>query len=238
MTSIELIDRLKLHGKVLSIKRMEETAQDPVKQKGCALYALKKALEGETVFVSQDGLGCRGAAKGFGFSDEIPDIPGGAGHFLSYGGGEGAPPGERIKCSPELGERLFAIQPTHVMDGYKCIRVKPYEDEDDADTVTALATADQLSLLIHLFSFRKAILDEVYAPMVSGCASVFRLPFGEIEREAPRGVIGNVDLFARSGFDRGTFFFTITGKDFATVVRDAEESVLAAPIAKKVLQRL
>lgn len=238
MTSTELIATLKLDGKALSIKRLQEPAAHPAVWKGCTLNVLNHALDGETIFLSQEGLGCKGAARGFGFSDEAVSIPGGAGYFLSYGKGEGFPPGERVKCSPELGERLLDIQPRGVMDGFQSIRVKPYEDGDGADTVTFLANADQLSLLIHIFSFRKTILDEVYVPMVSGCASVFRLPFGELTKESPRAVVGNIDVFSRVHFGKESLFFTVSGKDFDTMVRDADSSVLAAHISGKVLERL
>ena len=55
-------------------------------------------MKGETLFFHAENLSCKGAATGFGFVDGIPDIPGGFGHFLSHGRGDGFPPGERVKC--------------------------------------------------------------------------------------------------------------------------------------------
>ena len=236
--SAGLAQALKIQTGFLSIKRASLPCPAVYTEKGCALGLLNRAFAGETLWFSGENVTCPGAAVNFGFADGLPNVPGGFGHFVSRGRGEGFPPGERVKCSPEVGEKMLLGQPQDVMDGYDAIRVKPYAPEDDADTVTALVTPDQLSALIHIFCFRKTGYDDVIAPMVSGCASIFRVPFGELKKEAPRAVIGNVDVFSRSRFAAETFFFTVSGRDFSQMLTDAGDSVLAARIWKGLEARL
>jgi len=233
-----LCSELKLTNGFLSIKRINSGVDSPYSEKGCTLALLNKAFEGGTLYFSKGSITCPGAAVGFGFSDGLPEIPGGFGYFISAGRGEGFPPGERVKCDPETGERMLLGQPQNVLDGFACIRVKPYEAKDGTDTVTALVTAEQLSALIHIFCFRKPGYENIIAPMVSGCASVFRIPFGELKREEPRGVIGNIDIFSRPHYAADTVFFTVSGRDFETMLTDAGDSVLAPPLWKGIKSRL
>ena len=229
-----LCGELKLTTGFLSIKRLTGSGTLSCAEKGCTLALLKKAFSGETLYFTKDSVSCPGAAVGFGFSDGLPEIPGGFGYFISTGRGEGFPLGERVKCNPETGERMLLGQPQNVLEGFDCIRIKPYEPEDGADTVTALVTAEQLSVLIHLFCFRKPGYENIIAPMVSGCASVFRIPFGELKKDEPRGIIGNIDVFSRPHFPADTLFFTIPGRDFETMLTDAGDSVLASPVWKEI----
>ncbi len=238
ITSRELAHELNLKNDFLSIKRLVSADGPAYAEKGCSLRLLQRALNGETLIFTQTNLSCRGAAAGFGFADGIPNMPGGFGHFIAQGRGEGFPPGERVKCSPELGEAMLLSQPQGVMDGFGSIRIKSYDPADEADTVTALVNMDQLSALIHVFCFRKVAYDSVFACMTSGCASVFRVPFGELRSASPRAVIGNVDVFSRPHFGADTAFFTVSGKDFEVMLADADESMLAAPIWKGVKARL
>ncbi|MCL2055622.1 MAG: DUF169 domain-containing protein [Oscillospiraceae bacterium] len=237
-SSDTLANALKLEGGFLSIKRATIPHADAFAEKGCTLAILGRAFAGETLYFSVENLTCHGAAANFGFADGLPNVPGGFGYFISHGRGEGFPPGEKVKASPEIGEEMLLGQPRDVMGGYNAICVKPYEPGDNADTVTALVTPDRLSALIHIFCFRKTGYDDVIAPMVSGCASIFRIPFGELKRERPRAVIGNIDVFSRPHFAPDTLFFTVSGKDFEQMLEDCENSVLASHIWKGVRARL
>ncbi|MCL2108545.1 MAG: DUF169 domain-containing protein [Oscillospiraceae bacterium] len=238
---MNLQQELKMQHGFLSIKRVKLPPEFPLPdydEKGCTLKLLNRAFAGETLCFTDTNVTCHGAAANFGLRDGLPSVPGGFGHFISHGRGAGFPPGERVKCSPEIGEKMFLNQPQKVMDGFDAIRVKPYEQGDETDTVTALVTPDQLAALIHIFCFRKTSYDNVIAPMVSGCASVFRIPFGELQREESRAVIGNIDVFSRPHFAANTYFFTVSGKDFATMLEDVDNSVLAASIWSGVHSRL
>ena len=230
---------LRLEGRVLAITRLDDNQNASTIRRGCSLAALTRALDGEAVVFTADNMECSGACAGFGFSDELPPIPGGFGYFLSCGRGEGYPPGERVKRTPELGEQMLFGQPKDVMSGFAAIKVSPYREDRQPDTVACLVNCDQLSALIHLFGFESPAYDNVIAPMVSGCASVFRIPFGELARGADaRAVIGGVDVFSRPHFPADTLFFTVPGVAFARMLSLLDESMLASPIWRGVQRRL
>jgi len=218
-----LLHELKLEKKPLSIilTNTELTTERPMDER-CTLSLLKRAMDGESLCFDGRKLSCRGAKRGMGFSDELPNIKGGFGNFISNGAGDGYPEGERIKKNPEIGEMMMNLQPVDVLNGYRYIVVKPYEDGDKASLITFCVYPDQLSGLIQLFSYRTGEYDNVIAPLSSGCASIFRIPLGELKREKPRAVIGNVDAHSRVHFDANTFFFTITANSFHEMLEDAD----------------
>lgn len=229
---------LKLQDKVLSITRTNTPELASEIKGGCTIKAINHALKGETIIFSPENAPCKGSATGFGFTDGLPPIPGGFGNFIAQGKGEGFPPGERLKCSPEIAEQMLLSQPQNVMEGFSTVELKPYEETDAADTVTILANADQLSALITLYNYRKSSYDKVIAPMSSGCASIFRIPFGELKNDEPRAVISNVDIFSRPHFDKDSFFFTVSNGDFVNMLNDADDSFLITKIWKNIENRI
>jgi uncharacterized protein (DUF169 family) len=239
MKTNEFLKELKLENKALSIiLSNDEVVMEQHKSRGCSLAMLNRALKGETVHISGCGFSCPGAVRGFGFCDKYPDIKGGIEYFLSYGAGEGFPKGERIKNNPETAKKMLNNQPIGVLDGNNSIIIKPYEEGDDAKLVTFLAQPDQLSGLVQIFSYRTGSYENVIAPLCSGCASIFRIPLGELKRENPRGVIGNIDMVGRSFFDSNTFFFTIPLKSFCEMLEDADGSFLFSFGWKDIRKRL
>lgn len=234
----EFVEELKIDGQVLSIIRDNVKELPTSKGAGCTLSKLKDALMGNVVYLVKGNLSCCGAERGMGFDDDIPNIPGGFGYFLSHGKGEGYPEGERVKCSPELGEKMMKMQPINVMEGYNAICIKPFKEGDNPDLVTINVDMDQLSALIHLFNYRKPDYDNIIVPMVSGCASVFRIPFAELKKENPRAVVGNIDIFSRPHFDENKVFFTMAGEDFKNILRDAEEGIFKSHIWNGVRKRI
>ncbi len=236
----ELQKTLHIKSPIFSLTRMDYHHAGPTElPAGCTLGSVfKKAAEGESVFVTETSSPCPGGRGGFGFNDETPDIPGGFGEFISYGAGEGFRPGERIKCDPEVAHAMISGQPHGVMEGHNAVRIKPYSDDDQADAVAFIVNPDALSVLVHIFNFRTAAYDNVIAPMSSGCASVFRIPFSERINGTHRAVIGNIDISSRPYFDADTFIFVVTNESFQQMLEDAEESILAAPYWKRVEKRL
>lgn len=235
----DFAQKLKLENKVTGIDRIPSCGDYRKCPEACSLAVLNRVMEGETVCLDVNNTSCKGSCTGLGLSDGIPQIPGGFGAFISHGSGDGFPPGERIKKDAKLAEEMLLKQPQDVMGGYSAIELKPYEEGDDPDLVTMLVTPDQLSTLIHLFNYECTDYDNVIMPMTSGCASVFRIPFGELKRgEKARGIVGNVDVFSRPHFPADSFFFTIPGKAFRHMLDIAGESVIASPIWKGVGKRL
>ncbi|MDR3343567.1 MAG: hypothetical protein LBT14_12450 [Treponema sp.] len=119
---------------------------------------------------------------------------------------------------------------------FDAIEFKPYQAGDLPDLVTALVDADRLAILTQ--RYRTAAWDEVILPMSSGCASIARIPLGELRSAALRAVIGNCDRMPRQFFDPSTFFFTTPGVRFAEMLTDADRSFLGAPMFSGVKKRL
>lgn len=238
MNNKELSDHLKLENKVLSIRRTKDKHPAHDDKKGCNLRLLNNVMSGETITITQNSTSCRGANNGFGFIDGLPDIPGGFGNFITKGKGEGFPPGERIKCSIAVAEQMILTQPTNVMEDFTAIEVKLFDEDSPSDLVAILVNPDQLSALVHLFNYRKHEYDQVIMPMSSGCASLFRIPFGELLSGRRRAVIGNADIFSRPHFEKDTVFFVIDREIYEEMLEDADESFLISPIWNGVKKRL
>ena len=239
LTANRLLRELKLEGKALSvILTNDEATQDRPRDGFCTLALLGRALGGETLCFDSHALSCPGAKRGFGFCDGTPKIRGGFGHFISYGAGEGFPEGERVKKTPEIGENMLGLQPRDVLGRYRYIVVKPYQKGDGRSLVSFYADPDQLSGLVQLFSYRTGEYDNVIAPLCSGCASIFRIPLGELKREKPRAVIGNIDAFSRVHFDKDKFFFTVSAKAFDQMLEDADTCFFSTGNWKGIKERL
>jgi len=115
MKAKEFLRELKLENKALSIIPTDDkTVSSLCDGANCSLNFLTRALNGETVYITEQNLSCRGAVRGFGFSDECPKVKGGFEFFISYGAGVGFPEGERVKNNPETVKEmieLFIIPP-------------------------------------------------------------------------------------------------------------------------------
>jgi hypothetical protein len=245
MTHSELAAELKLTRPFISITRTtvpkdpgELSPEDfPVKS-GCTLRALKNVFDGRRLVFTEKRCSCSGATGGFGFVDGIPDMPGGLEYFLTTGAGEGFPPGERLKASPETGREMLELEPPNVLAPYNAIECKPYETGDNPDLVTMLITADQLAAFVNLYTFRTGAYDNVIMPMSSGCATIFRIPFAELQSKKPRAVIGNADITSRFFFDADKVFLTVTGARFLEMLADAGDSFIFTPYFTGVKKRL
>lgn len=239
-----LIKELKLKNTPISILITDETPEnalefDPSIMKGpCALAAIKEVLQGKTVYFSRASRGCPGLKSGLGFEDETK-MPGGIEYFLSCGKGEGYPEGEKLKKTPEIAKQYFDSLPKKVMDS-KYIVLKPVEqlNGDLPKLVVFLANPDQLSALITLFSYETSILDNVIAPMTSGCSSLIRLPLDELRKENPRAVIGLIDIWARPILGADIFAFTVPYEAYLKMEENAKDCFLQAKTWNGVKNRL
>lgn len=238
MTHETLAQELKLAVPFVAITRIKGATGDSPVKNGCTLRVLNDVFAGRRVVLTKSEMSCRGARIGFGFFDGLSDIPGGMGYFLSVGRGEGFPPGEGLKCSPKIAEAMILNQPKNVLEDFDGIELKLYETGDNPDLVLAMVDPDRLSAMTILYSYRTAAVDTVIMPMSSGCASVARIPFGELRNPVPRAVIANGDVMSRQYFDPKTFFFVMPGKRFSEMLEDADTSFLFAPMFSKVKKRL
>lgn len=235
--SYEIIkNELKLKYPAFGISRVWADKPSDERVSGC-VYKLFDKIK-EPLYIASGSIGCKGAEAGCGFYDGLPNIPGGFGNFIAQGGGEGFPPGERIKCSAELAERMMLAQPKNIMRGSNAIKIEIMEDGAQPELVLFFATPDQLSGLIHLFYYRREDYDSVVVPVCSGCAQLFRLPFGELDRGTGRAVMGNVDFFSRTHMDKELFAFTVPFSAFAQMCEDAPECCFFSPAWNGVKKRL
>ena len=234
----EFEHKLNITGKTLSITRKNDVEPYCPIKSGCTISVLNNAMAGETIRLSEGVLSCPGAGRGFGFSDAPMEIPGGFGHFASYGAGEGFPPGLRLMRDPELAEQSASAQPKGVMKGFSIIEIKPFEESDSPDLVTVMANSSQLSALNLLFHFRRLGDDLTIFPTGSGCFSLFRLPFSRLDSNNPRAIIGNADISSRPHFGADTLFFTVPGTVFREMLSDADESFLATSSWEKIRQKM
>jgi hypothetical protein len=201
-----------LEGKIISVTRKEDGEGIKLFDSGCNMRALNKVFEGETIVFDAEVMTCPGAPGGFGFSDE---------HEYDK---ESKSIGTQFKYSPDVAYESAEKRPQKVMEGYKAIEVKLLEETDNPDVVSFIVNPDQLVSLIMLFSYRHSDTDTVIAPFTSGCASMFRLPFGELRRPLPRAVVGAIDSIRLSLFpdEPDKFFFTVSSDAFKQMKEDAD----------------
>lgn len=226
----ELIKEIKLEGKIIAATRINHESDEEIKVSShCVFKAFDQVLNGQTLILKRGATGCNGFNCNAGFNDEMPDIPGGYGLFLSYGAGNGFRPGERLKCNPEIAENFFSKLPKNVMDNYNAIQVEPYNEDLNPDIVISFVTPDQLAALSYLHEFRYTEYDNIIAATAAGCASVFRIPFSEQNKSKPRAVIGNIDIASRPYMDKNLIAFTVVGKDFKNMIKDLDDCFIHSP---------
>jgi hypothetical protein len=212
---------------------------DPSTMKGiCSLTALKEAIVGNTVYFSSNSKGCPGFKTGLGFEDGAK-IPGGIEYFLSCGKGEGFPEGEKLKKTPEIAKEYYDRLPKNVMNS-KYIVFKPVEKvgNEEPKLVIFLANPDQLSALISLFSYESYAMDDVIAPMTSGCSSLIKIPLNELKKENPRAVIGLVDIWARPLFGADIFAITVSFENYLKMEENSKDCFLQAKTWDGIKSRL
>lgn len=217
----------------------DAVAFDPAAMKGiCSLSALKEVMKGNSVYFSNESQGCPGMKSGLGFTD-MPNIPGGIEYFLSCGRGEGFPPGEKLKKTPEIAKKYYDNLPKNVMNA-KYIVFRPIDiiGPEEPKLIIFLANPDQLSALISLFTYESTSLDEVFSPMTSGCSSLIKLPLDESSKEKPRAVIGLIDIWARPIFDPDIFAFTVPYKSYIQMEENSKDCFFQAKTWDGVKSRL
>lgn len=239
MSYSELIRELKLEDKIIAATRVScESGQETTVSHHCIFKAFERVLTGETLILKQGSCGCKGFDTNAGFLDEMPQIPGGYELFLSYGAGEGFRAGERLKCNPAVAASYFEKLPKQVMDGFDAIQLAPYQEGMNPDLVISFVTLDQLAAMAFLYDFRNADYDNIIAPTLAGCASLFRVPFSERKRDHARAVIGNIDLVSRPHMEETLVTFTVSSEAFQTMLEDTKDCFFHSPIWSSLRHRI
>lgn len=212
----EIARRLKLRYPPIAIlftdRKPAGAAEFAEGKRGCAIALLTAVAKGRTAVFSRSTYGCLGGGVGLGFGNLFANCPGGFEYFLSSGRGEGFPPGEGYKKTPELATTFVEQLPITDIP-YKYVIFAPLatvdEAKDEAKIIVFYANADQLSALVVLANYGRPGLDNVIIPFGSGCQSVVLNPWAEAQRERPRAVVGLTDITARPMVDADLLSFAV-----------------------------
>jgi len=206
------------------------------KDRSCIICELNLVRKGKPRAWLADSLGCNGARRYFGFTEDIREN---FDHFLSYGL-PGQVEGERYIRTPE---QVHAL-----MDGMKCIpasgkyivfkRLDQVVLSDEVIAVIFFATPDVLSGLYTLANFDRTDGAGVIAPFGSGCASIVYHPFSQNKLPDPKAVLGMFDVSARPCVPKNTLTFSIPVLKFEQMVDQMDESFLITSSWEKVKERL
>ncbi len=234
---------------------------------GCVMMLFSQAARGKTAVFDRETFGCFGGGTGLGFGNQYHSFNGGIDcfyRFLSSGNisdeesqktGEEAREfvrsdsyenfmhGEGYVKSPELVKKFVDKLPIIDVPS-KYVMFKPLKDvdekKDEPKVIVFTANPDQLSALTVLANYERESFDNVYAPFAAGCQSIGILAYNEMDKENPRGVIGLIDISARTystrqlGKDALTFAVPI--KMFHEMESNIEGSFLEKHTWKKLVK--
>ncbi len=226
---------------LFSDTKPEDARQFRPNLRGCsmALVTAVAKLGGSAAF-DQETIGCPGGACGLCLGARFDQTPGGIGHFLSTGRGDGYPEGEHFLATPELAEKWVQSLPQIKTDRTYVVckalaEVEP--EEDEPVSVTILGNADQISALHFLANFHRFDGEGVVATWGAACHTVCLQPVHQGTLPDPKAVIGMTDPTARPMLEPDHLAFSIPWKLFLTMEKNAPDSFLFrhiwGPIAKR-----
>jgi hypothetical protein len=216
---------------------------------------------------SRTSFGCWGGGVGLGFGNHYQSFPGGEEcfcHFLSCGNaglesgqsiGQGMAAsgatamaeeflqGERYLKSPEVVKEFLACLPIVDIPA-RYVVMKPLREvdftRDNVRSITFLVNPDQLSALVVLANYEGEHNENVIIPFAAGCQSIGICTFRENERDAPRAVVGLVDLSARKNLRRQSgkevMSFSVTVQMLQRMAQNVEGSFLERETWKSLLE--
>jgi len=241
----QLATRLKLRYSPVAVLFSNEkpaAAIEFAEQKwGCVAAMMTAAMKGRTVAFSRKTFGCLGGGVGLGFGNLYGHFPGGFTQFLSSGSGEGFPPGEAYKKTPELAQDFVDGLPmTDIPEQF--VVFKPLAEVDPAQeepqVIVFYANPDQLSALVVLANYNRTGSENVAIPFASGCQSTCLLPFQESFQDKPRAIVGMTDISARPMIDADLLSFSVSLSLFKELEADAQGSFLDKHAWEKVVKRI
>ncbi|MFA4043324.1 MAG: hypothetical protein HZRFUVUK_000089 [Candidatus Fervidibacterota bacterium] len=202
----------------------------------CLIAYLNLALNGETVCLDAEAIGCAGGRRYLGFSQELPS---GFEYFLSHGI-PGKLEGERYKKNPQLVRELIKFyEPFYAPAKYAAFkRWDKLEEKEEPTIVIFISKPDVIAMLFTLANYDHPSLDGVIAPFGSGCSSIVYHPLRELKSDQPRAVLGMFDISARPYIPPETLSIAIPWAKFTRMVDNMEESFLITNSWEKVKQRI
>lgn len=208
----------------------------PVKGRVCLLAQLAAVRKGRTLAADARGLGCFGAKRYLGFSQDV--MPGFE-YFLSCGI-PGKLEGERYKKTPEIVEEMMKRAPAFEAPAKHIVfkRWDKLDESDNPDVVIFFAAPDVLSGLFTLSGFEESDPYAVIAPFAAGCGTIVQYPYLEGRKAQPRAVLGMFDVSARPFVPAGVLTLAAPMARFARMVDNMEESFLITDSWAKVRRRI
>lgn len=100
------------------------------------------------------------------------------------------------------------------------------------------ANPDQLAALAALLNFGRPGNEHVSAPFGAGCQSVCVLPFNEVTKDYPRGIIGNLDLTSRRILPPDILTFTVPFGTFLEMEENLPRSFVRKDVWEKIVSRI
>lgn len=208
----------------------------PVKGRVCLLAQLAGVRKGRTLAADARGLGCFGAKRYLGFTQDVmPNFT----YFLSCGIA-GKLEGERYKKTPEIVEEAMRRAPAFEAPARTIVfkRWDALEESDNPDVVIFFAAPDVLSGLFTLSDFEESDPYAVIAPFAAGCGTIVQYPYLEGRKPNPRSVLGMFDVSARPFVPAGVLTFAAPVAKFIRMVDNMEESFLITDSWAKVRRRI
>jgi len=204
----------------------------------CIMGSLVLAQKGQSIAFSAETTGCPGGKRYLGFSEGI-DMPNFE-YFISCGI-PGKLEGERYKKTPEMVKEYMKKEGKAIKAPAEYIVFKRWdrlEAEDKPEVVIFFAAPDVLAGLFTLAIFDETEQDAVIAPFGSGCGSIIKYPYMEIESARPRAVIGMFDVSARPYVPKDVLSFAAPMSKFNRMIENMEESFLITESWRKVQKRI
>ncbi len=242
----EIASRLKLKYNPVAIVFSDEKPAEAMEFReggphACCIAMLTAAAKGKQAVLGRSTCGCHGGLVGLGFGNSHKNTPGGFDYFLSVGRGEGYPPGEGYKKTPELVRTFEDVLP-YTDIPYKYVIFKPLAAVDPAreepQIIVFYANPDQLSALVVLANYGRAGNESAIIPFGAGCHSVCLFPLREAAQPQPRAVVGMTDISARPMVDADILSFSVPFAMFREMEENVPGSFLDRHDWQKVVARI
>jgi len=202
----------------------------------CVIADLAMVRKGKSKCFNVDSLGCTGAKRYFGFTEQLrEDFE----YFLSCGI-PGRLEGERYKKTPDIVKQMLTQSPKLIAP-HKYIIFKRWDkliQSDEPEVAIFFSAPDVLSGLFTLAGFDEDNINAVFCPFGAGCSTIVLYPYLEKNKENPGCVIGMFDVSARPYVPANYLTFAAPMKKLERMINNIPESFLITNSWKKINKRL
>jgi len=219
---------------ILTDQKPDKALQFKQGRWGCVAAMIVAAAKGRTAVFDRETYGCAGGGIGLGFGDPYREYPieellstGDGGAHRAWTRGSHLAEGERYFKTPEIARKFVEALPIREVPT-KYVVLKPFAQVAEGETpslVMFLANADQLSALLILSNYHRAIKEGAIAPFGAGCHSIL-YGFAEAERDHPRAVIGFTDITVRKLVERDILSLTVPWELYLEMEKNVEGSFI------------